>query len=298
MPELQSYGMLTLSTVMFGFMFWFKDIFRKNYGSGIRATLVMTFGGGIFGFIALAIINGLKFEFSVFALGMAFLVTINSLLFSFFSFKALDKINLSLYSLFSMLGGMALPFLSGILFHQEGVTVGKLVCFAVIAAALCLTIKKGEKKSGKIYYAGVFVFNGMSGVLSKLYQAAPYEKISSAGYSVLTALVAIVLSFILLLVVKGERRKINLPCIFAMAGSGILNRVGNWLLLISLLSLPASAQYPFVTGGTMIVSTLISLFGKNKPSKKEIAAVILAFIGVLLLVVLPADELFKITWGN
>jgi len=91
MQDFQSYGMLTLSTVMFSFMFWFKDMFRKNYGSGIRATLTMTFGGGIFGFIALAIINGLKFEFSIFALIMAVLVTLNSLLFSFFSFKALDN---------------------------------------------------------------------------------------------------------------------------------------------------------------------------------------------------------------
>ena len=298
MQDFQSYGMLTASTVMFSFMFWFKDMFRKNYGSGIRATLMMTFGGGIFGFIALAIINGLKFEFSLFALIMAVIVALNSITFSFFSFKALDKINLSLYSLFSMLGGMALPFLSGILFHQEGLTVGKIVCFVIIALALCLTTEKGDKKSGTIYYVGVFIFNGMSGVLAKIYQALPFEKISSAGYSVLTALVSMVLSFILLLVIKGEKRKINLPCVFAMAGSGILNRVGNWLLLVSLLSLPASAQYPFVTGGTMIVSTIISLFGKNKPNKKEIAAVILAFIGVVMLVVLPSNEIFKITWGN
>lgn len=296
MQELQSYGLLTLSTVMFGVMFWFKDIFRKNYGSGLRATLVMSLGGGIFGFIALAVINGLKFEFSWFALIMATLASLNALCFSFCSLKALDKINLSLYSLFSMLGGMALPFLSGILFHQEGLTVGKIVCFAVITVALCLTVKKDDKKSGAIYYAGIFFFNGMSGVISKIYQALPYEKVSSAGYSVLAALVSITLSALLLTVTKGEKRKINFGCVFAMAGSGILNRVANWMLLISLLNLPASAQYPFVTGGTMIVSTVISLLGKNKPTKKELLAVVLAFAAVLILVILPADEIFKITW--
>ncbi len=296
MEEMQSYGLLTLSTVMFGFMFWFKDIFRRNYGSGLCATYVMSLGGGIFGFIALAVINGLKFEFSLFAFIMAVLSAVNALFFSFCSLKALDKINLSLYSLFSMLGGMALPFISGILFHGEGLTVGKIVCFIFITVALCLTVKKDNKKSGTIYYIGVFVFNGMSGVISKAYQALPFEKISSAGYSVLTALVAIFLSAFLLLVTKGEKRKINLPCIFAMAGTGILSRIGNWLLLVSLISLPASAQYPFVTGGTMIVSTIISLFGKNKPTKKEIAAVMLAFAAVVILVLLPSDVIFKITW--
>lgn len=296
MEEMQSYGLLTLSTVMFGFMFWFKDIFRRNYGSGLCATYVMSIGGGIFGFIALAVINGLKFEFSLFAFIMAVLSAVNALLFSFCSLKALDKINLSLYSLFSMLGGMTLPFISGILFHGEGLTIGKIVCFILITVALCLTVKKDNKKSGTIYYIGVFVFNGMSGVISKAYQALPFEKISSAGYSVLTALVAIFLSAFLLLVTKGEKRKINLPCIFAMAGTGILSRIGNWLLLVSLISLPASAQYPFVTGGTMIVSTIISLFGKNKPTKKEIAAVMLAFAAVVILVLLPSDVIFKITW--
>ncbi len=296
MTDLTSYGLLICSTVMFGFMFFFNDVFRENYGSGWKATLVMSLGGGISGLIVLIAISGLKLEFSVFALIMALLSALNGLLFSFCSLKALGKINLSLFSLFSMLGGMALPFLSGILFHEEGVTAGKLVCFVIITVALCLTVKKDDKRSGAVYYAGVFVFNGLSGVLAKIYQAAPFEKVSSEGYSVLCALVGVALCALLLLFVKGEKKKINLPCVVAMAGHGILNRVANLLLLIALLSLPASAQYPFVTGGTMIVSTIISLFGKNKPDKRELAAVLLAFIGVTVLVLLPADEIFKITW--
>ncbi|MBQ4082383.1 MAG: hypothetical protein IJC55_03710 [Clostridia bacterium] len=298
MQELASYGLLSVSTVMFGFTFFFNDLFRKNYASDLRATLVMSLGGGITGMTVLLLINGLQAEFSVFALIMATISAVNGLAFSFCSLKSLGKINLSLYSLFSMLGGMALPFLSGILFHAEGLTVGKLACFVIIAAALCLTVKKQEGKSYAIYYVGVFVFNGMSGVISKAYQALPFARISSAGYSVLGAAVTVLLSAGLLLILKGEKRRINGACIVAMAGSGILSKVANWMLLIALLNLPASAQYPFVTGGTMIVSTVISLFGKNKPNKKEIAAVLLAFIGILLLVLLPDYELFKINWRS
>jgi drug/metabolite transporter (DMT)-like permease len=58
------------------------------------------------------------------------------------------------------------------------------------------------------------------------------------------------------------------------------------------LTLPASAQYPFVTGGTMIVSTVISLFTDKKPSKKEIIAVALSFIGIVLLIALPEIKIF------
>ncbi|MBQ3088917.1 MAG: EamA family transporter [Clostridia bacterium] len=296
MNEIVSYGLLTTSTVMFGFTFFFKDIFRKNYGSGLRDSFVASLGGGIFGFIVLALMNGLSFEFSLFAFIMALVSTINGLLFTFCSLKALSKINLSLYSLFSMLGGMALPFLSGILFHEESVTISKCACFVIIILALCLTAKKDNSSGGAFYYVGVFIFNGMSGVISKIYYALPFERISAAGYSMLSSLVTIIFSLLFLLIIKGEKKKINAATVFAMAGSGTLNRVANWLLLVALAELPASAQYPFVTGGTIIVSTIISFFGKNKPTKKEILAVILAFIGVLMLVLLPSEELFKITW--
>lgn len=296
MSQLLNYGLLMASTVMFGFMFFFSDIFRKYYGSGFKASLVMNLGGSIIGLFALIVINGFRWEFSYFALIMAVISALNGLLFSFCSLKALGKINLSLYSLFSMLGGMALPFVSGILFHGEALTIGRLICFVIITVALCLTVKKGEGKSAVMYYAGVFVFNGTSGVVSKVYQALPYTKISSAGYSVLIALVSILLSAVFLIFIKGEKKRINLPCVIAMAGHGILGKVANWLLLIALASLPASAQYPFVTGGTMIVSTVISLVGINKPNKKEILAVLLAFVGVVVLVLLPEIEIFKIIW--
>ena len=65
--------------------------------------------------------------------------------------------------------------------------------------------------------------------------------------------------------------------------NGAFNRIANFLLVISLVHLDASAQYPLVTGGVIIVSTLISLFGKNKPSNKEVMSVLMAFAGTLAL---------------
>lgn len=67
-------------------------------------------------------------------------------------------------------------------------------------------------------------------------------------------------------------------------GSGALSQVANFLLLIALTVLPASVQYPFVTGGIMVISTIISAICGQKPSKKEILSVVLAFVGILALV--------------
>lgn len=161
---------------------------------------------------------------------------------------------------------------------------------------LCYKLLCTQDIEKTLYYVGVFVFNGMAGVIAKLYQSLEFEKISSAGFSILKAVVSIALSGLILVIVKGEKRKINLPVIVSMAGSGALGNIANWLLLIALLNLPASAQYPFVTGGTMIVSTIISAFSDKKPNKREILAVILAFVAVLILIMIPDVVLFKINW--
>ena len=300
---------------MFGLMFFFKDMYRKHYGSGLQAALVNSVGAGIFGLISLLIIKGFVFEFSMFALLMSVISALNGLAFSYCSLKALGKINLSLYSLFSMLGGMVLPFVYGILFSGDTFTLGKAVCFIVITIALLLTVEKDEKGSGKIYYAGVFIFNGMSGVIAAVFAAVNGNdslnigKNSSAGFSILKAIVSIALAGIVLIFVKKEKRRLGAGSVIAMAGSGVLGNIANWILLIPLSGavmtfgaiklggLPASAQYPFITGGTMIVSTVISLFTAKKPTVKELIAVALAFIGVVLLITLPEIELFTIKWN-
>ena len=66
----------------------------------------------------------------------------------------------------------------------------------------------------------------------------------------------------------------------------LTQKVANYMLLIALAVLPASVQYPFVTGGTMIVSTVISLICRQKPSWRELVSVGLSFAGVLVLVFL------------
>ena len=314
--EFLSYGMLTASTVMFGVQFFFNDVFRRNYGNSFRDTLVSRIGGGLFSLVALFIIQIIQtrqvaFEYSHYAFVMAFIANISSFFLTYCGLKALGKINLSMYSLFMMLGGMVLPFLSGILLHGEVLTTSKLLCFIVIILSLFVVKDIGKNTSGTIYYIGVFVLNGMSGVISKLYVALPervesFKMISPAGYSVLMVLISLALSGIMILFVKGEKKKLNLKSVLAMGGGTVLNKIANLLMVEALLFLPASAQYPFITGGTIIVSAIIAFFTDKKPTKRELLAVLIAFIGVLILFVpdilksLNVDftdiEIFKMPW--
>jgi EamA domain-containing membrane protein RarD len=97
--------------------------------------------GSLSGVIVLFIINGFKFEFTIFTFIMSLLTALNSFGFTYCSFKALGHINLSKFSLFSMLGGMLLPFIQGILFYNEPLTTGKILCFVIIVFSLFLTVK-------------------------------------------------------------------------------------------------------------------------------------------------------------
>ncbi len=283
------YGLLTVSVIMFGIQFFFSDRYRRESGSGISATFMLTFLSAAAGIICLFIINGFHLTFTPFTLLMAGVNTVNSVLFSFCSLKSLGKINLSLYSLFSMLGGMMLPLVVGIAFYGEPITVGIVICVVLVVIALMLNVNFSETKGGLIYYAGVFVLNGMSGVISKIYSDASFPKANSAEYSIWSAIVTAVVSLIVLTVVWIKSKKAPLPTVKASVwgfGGGVLSRIANYFLLIALVYLPASVQYTFITGGVMIVSTIISAISGQKPSKKEIFSIGLSFVGILALVLL------------
>lgn len=284
------YLLIIFSVMMFGARFALQDIYRKLRGSGLRISLETSLVGALAGLCVLFAVNGFRIEFTPFTLLVASFAALNSIAFAFCSFKALDTIDLSLFSLFSMLGGMLLPFFQGIVFFDENITVAKIVCLVLIAAALALTVSPKEKKKGTVYYVGIFILNGMSGVLSKIFASAPFEKTSSASYSIWIAICTTVLSgaLLLLLVKKADGGvRYNLKAFSIGAVSGGINQFANFLLIVALMHVDASVQYPMVTGGVMIVSTLISLFGNRKPDKKELLSVALAFFGMLALFFIP-----------
>ena len=281
------YGVLSLCAAMFSVQFLFNQRFQRENGSSLNSTFQFALFSAIPAFICLFIINGFKLEFTVFTLLMALLSTTVGKLYNFCSMKAFSYINLSLYSIFAMLGGMMLPFLAGILFFNEAVTVAKIICLVLITVALFLTFERGGGKKGTIFYIGVFVLNGLAGVISKCFQAATFEKTSAAGYSILCVLCSIAMSVVFLAADYKHWKLPNLKAMGWASGHGLINRVANYLLLLALMVLPASVQYPFITGGTMIGSTVITLIMGNKPSRRELLSLAVSFVGILLLVLLP-----------
>ena len=296
------YGLILLSVIMFGGGFAIQNQYRKNRGSGLKISMESSCIGAFAGLAVLLIFNNFSFSFTPFTFLMALLASLNAILFTFCSFGALDYINLSLFSLFTMLGGMLLPFLQGIFFYEEGFTLSKAVCVVFICLALVCTVERGEKRKGTVFYIGIFLLNGMSGVISKLFASSSLPKTGATEYSIWISVLTVVLSgiaWIILTVVEKHRTsesKSNIPTpdtkklvssYLLGASKGIINSLANLLLVFALAFVDSSVQYPMVTGGTMIVSTVFSCFGDKKPSKREIVSIGLSFVGMCALFLIP-----------
>ena len=305
------YGLLTLAVVMFGVQFFFNDKYQRAEGNGAYATFLFTLAGSAVGIVCLAFISGFDFSLTPFALLWSAVVAINNLLFTLCALKALERVNLSMFSLFSMLGGMLLPFLAGLIFYGEDMTVGKGVCIVLITVALAMTVTPkrattdgamAEKRElgatvrgafagfvsgGGLYYVGVFVLNGMCGVLTKIYEDATLPKVGAATFSLWVAIVSAVISGAALLFLRRSWRRPSLSSLLIGASGGAIEKIANYLLLIALAVLPASVQYPFITGGVMIVSTLFAYLTPAKPKPRELWAIAVSFIGLLALVLIP-----------
>lgn len=281
------YGMVLAAVVMFGLQFYANGKFQEQCGNGVYITAVFSLFTALVGAAALFVIGGFHFAVTPFTFLMATLAALNNLAFSYFAIRSLGLINLSLFSVFSMVGGMVLPFVVGILFYDEGLTVAKIICLVLITVAMCFTVQKGENKGGWIYYIGVFVTNGLSGVYSMIFNGAPYAKASAADYSLLGALLRIgIAGLVVLVLCKKKKSKpitVNTTVTVSLVACGLLGVLANYLLLLSLKYIPGSLQYPLITGGVMIASTVIGYCTKSKPKPRDLAAVGIAFCGMLAL---------------
>lgn len=279
------YVMILSAVAMFGIQFLFNQRYGRLAGSGLRATMIFKAGSAAAGLCVLGaawVLRGAQpMPLSRFALGMALLMALDGIGYQFFSLKALGQVNLSLYSVFAMLGGMLLPFLLGLVVYREEITVGKILAVLLIAAALALTIRGAPGgKTGFGYCAGVFVLNGLSGVISKIYAATPCDKPDALGFTMLSAGATLPIALAALFVRRGDSVPYSPKIASAIVGSGILSYAANLILLVALARVPASTQYPMVTGGVMAVSALLSCCTGERPTRRELGALALAIAGV------------------
>lgn len=278
------YFLVIIAVVLFSLQFLFNQRFEQSRGEGLDSALEFSLYKSIIIVVIMLIISGFKVRITAFSLIMSVIYAFSGIAMTVFSMKAFAVANLSVYSVFSMLGGMLLPFVLGVGFYDEELTPFKVICCGLIVVSVLLNIKKGRQdKKAILYYMAVFVLNGMAGVISKIHQSSERPHSDSSGFMMLTSLVTVAICAVWLILKNKKIPVIKGKELLFASGYGVFNGIGNLFLLMSLVHLPASVQYPLVTGGVMLFSTLISSVRKEKITAKEYIAAAVSFIASVLM---------------
>ncbi len=290
-------ALICFATFLFSVQFVFNDVYQRGEGANVVTAMLFSGLTGIAGIIMLVLTNGDAFQYSLFSMLLAFLSAAKNVLSAYLSIMVLSRANLSVYSLYSMLGGMLLPFGYAILFCGEPLTWQKCVCTVLVMGALLLGLRgkdsapeeKRQQGSPLPWYLGVFVMNGLSGVFSTIHQRAGEIAVSASAYSLMERVWGLLIVVVVLLVCRSRGQAIRLQkplrSIGSTVGFGVITTLANLILLIALLHVDASIQYPIVTGGVIVLSLMWDWILGKKPNRYAVGAAAVSFAGLLFLTI-------------
>ena len=278
------YLILIFAAFLFAVQFLFNQQYRKLKGEGLNATMTFSLYTSAISFVILFVLGGFRLHITWFSLLIAVLYAAVCLLSSYAGLKAFGTANLSVYSIFMMLGGMLLPFAYGILFANEALSFAKALSILLICTAVGCSFEKGaEGKNAYRFYAAIFVLNGLVGVLSKIHLSVPALAVDSYSFMATNQLALLAMCLFYCFITRQGIPKQSGKLYLCLSGYAVCNGIGNLFCQIALTALPASVQYPIITGGVMVFSTLISLVRREPIGGKTYLAAALACLSTILI---------------
>ena len=311
------YAMLIGESFLFGSQFMVTKAFEKNYGKTVRASLSFSllyslFAGVIF-FIIKLVSSGTVFNLNPFSLCMAFGLSLVNILSSAIGIKTLALGDIAVYSLFLMLGGMIVPFFAGIVFLKESVSVCNLIGVAIMIIALCLPVFFGKKnknageaqtdgdtkkKTSVFFYVlcvFLFILNGLSSTLSK-FNSVREGAALGAEFTFYTYGIQFVISLaaFALTTASGKSDKTQNEekqpgilfrpvAIGCGAAFGAVNGTAFLMSSVAAEHVVAVAQYPLITGATILFSSLLAfLFYRKKPTALQLVQIVISLAATIL----------------
>ncbi len=282
-------SLILLAALMSTFQFLFNSKYQQNEGVLIVKSLKFSIIMSAFQVLLTLIIGFKDLEFTLFSLFMASIGAVIAILFIYMSINALANTNLTVYSLFSMLGKMLPPSLFAIWFLGEEATLPKIVCMILVVLGLLIgnPKEKGEKKNKAVfYYIAVFVLCGTEGICEKLHQLDK-RAVNTNSYVLLVGALMFVISSVILTIYKfkGKNSKLNMPIksFSLVAAYSILCTVSSLILLLAMTKVDASLQFPLLTGGTIVFSVIMDFLTHKKPKINSVIGAAIAFGGLILL---------------
>ena len=296
--KMKDYLMLIAAAILMAANFGLNKLYQKKAGTSLCAGLGFNAILGLMTAIIFWIMGGFQIHLSLYSVLMATALATIGMIYTLLGFRILRSGSMALYTLFLMTGGMALPYIWGLLFLDEPFAWLRMLGLAVLILAVAFSNLGGNK--GKTNVAllsmcvAVFVLNGLLSVLSKLHQIqTELTTVSTTEFVMLCGFFKFLLAGIAFLFARRQESKKDtatptarlavlrlLPLILIAA---ITDGASYALQLTGASNLPATVLYPFVTGGSMVFSTIVGvIFFREKPSKNLVISVCLCFAGTLM----------------
>lgn len=306
------YLYLLTAVVLMALQFSVNKFFQSKNGSGIMTSLLYTTLSGLATGAIFFAINGFTLNVTPFSFVCAVGIASLCLGYSLLGFKIFSMGNFAVYTMFLMLGGMLLPFLWGLIFLGDAQTLSPLSLICRITGVLLLigsmvfpilekrdTDEAHSKKNQILFLALcllVFFMNGFVSILSKIHQIeGDYPTVDNNSFVFLTNTINGLFSgFALfgLTLIKKSGPKLSPSfkpwmLIAAVTVYALCNGVSYLLQLLAAAStMPASVQYPMMTGGSVVLTALAGyLFFQEKQTKRALIGTILAFAATFLFLV-------------
>lgn len=301
------YLLLFLSTLLMSAQFAASKLYQSKNGSAIKTSLLFTTMSGLFNGAIFFCIGGFHVSVTPFSLICAAGVAALCLGYNLIGFRIFELGSFSVYTMFLMLGGMLLPFLYGMIFLGDSAGLGlpALICrvtgvmlLTCSLALPCMGKLKAKEQRSRLFIPLcilVFVMNGFVSIISKLHQIEPAAAVDPIGFVFLSNTLNGLASGIILLILcvrsssKPELAKdfhirqliLLTACCGAFNGSAYLLQ-----LIVASSALPASVQYPILTGGSVVLSAIVGrLFFGEKPDRWSLAGILLAFGATFLFLI-------------
>ena len=278
--------------------FALTKVYQLNQGNNRETGIVFNFLVGIVGFLIYFAICGFKISITPFSLILAALIALFVGLYTIIGFSIMSMGSMAVYTVFLMLGGMMLPYFYGLIFLNEGatsdnVTATKIIALLLMIVAILLQSDSGKKKGKKLFYLLcilVFILNGATSIVSKMHQTdLGYKTVSENEFVALNnAAKALMFGGMLPFLKKGKGVSLSIkPKMYGIIVlSGLASGVSYLLQLKCATHLPATVQFPVMTGGTIIFTALAGLacFGE-KLEKRQVAGLAICLGATVLFVI-------------
>lgn len=297
---MQYYILILLAVILLALQFSTNKLYQLKCGNTADASLTFSAMSGLTTsaiFFVLTIVSGEKLTLSPYSICMAAIIAVLCCSYTFIGFKIMSLGSMSVFMMFLMLGGMLLPYLFGVFYLDEQVTVWHIVGVVLLAVSMIFPVISKNRGGGIGFFvlcATVFVLNGGVSITSKLHQMnTTYVSCTATAFVFLTNFMTGIISLFGLFILKrlahektnvsSAIRKNARTIIAVVVGNAVCGGVSYMLQLIGAANVPASVMYPLVTGGSVVLSTCAGLlFFGEKPDKIQAVGILLPFASTFL----------------